>query len=375
VLLAVAAAAVAAVLWSQPTRWMPDGYFYRAQVLRILGADKEEALETVFQGRLTLEDRRAEAGRLPYQRKLSNPEWVRESAQFYERRRVVPLLAAPLDGPLGPSGLRFVSLAGYVLLAPLLYLLLRLWLPLRIAFPAAAAAALAVEPLRTWSSSPLTDSFGLALMTAALACGCLTLTRSPRWLAGWAAAILVLGFTRDLTVVVVGAAALAFLVERTRRTGALAAAGIVAAAPAPLVFGVPLRAAISYPLNGYYPLEHPSWSFIGDRYVDGVQALVKSDLTYLGERPLVALLLVGGTAAIVLLRPPGPARTLVWSAVPAALGYVLLTPNFTHFRLELAFLPFAALGLGAAASRLESLRGAGAPGEERVGEQGRGAAE
>ena len=350
--LVVLAIAVAGVLWTQSTRWMPDGFFYRAQVLRILGAEKEEALETVFNGRLTVEARREEAGRLPYQRKLSNPKWVRESAQFYERRRVVPLLAAPLDGWLGPSGLRFVSLAGYVLLAPLLYLLLRLWFPVRIALPA-AAAALVIEPLRTWSSSPLTDSWGLALMTAALLCGCLTLTRSPRWLAGWAAAILVLGFTRDLTVVVVGAAALAFLVERTRLTAALAATGVVAAAPAPLVFGVPLRAAIAYPLNGYYPVDDPSWSFIADRYFDGVQAVTKSDLSYLGERPLVALVLVAGTAAIALLRPGGPARTFVWCAVPAALGYVLLTPNFTHFRLELAFLPLAALGLGAAATRLE----------------------
>ena len=46
----------------------------------------------------------------------------------------------------------------------------------------------------------------------------------------------------------------------------------------------------------------------------------------------------------------------VWSAVPAALAYLLLTPNYTEFRLELAFLPLAALGLGAAALRLGTLR-------------------
>ncbi len=344
--------AVAALLWTQTTRWMPDGYFYRAQVLRILGAEKEDALRTVFEGRLTLADRRAEAGLPAYQRKLSNPEWVRESAQFYERRRVVPLLAAPLDAWLGPSGLRLVSLAGYVLLAPLLYLLLRLWFPVRIAMPV-AAAALIVEPLRTWSSSPLTDSWGLALLTAALACGCLTLTRDPRWLVGWAAAILALGFTRDLTVIVVGAAVLAFLVHRSRLTGALAGIGVLAALPAPLVFGVPLKAAIAYPLNGYYPVDDPSWSFIADRYVGGVKDVVKSDLSFLAEHPFVALVLVGGTAAIALLRPPGAARTLVWAAVPAALAYVLLTPNDTDFRLELAFLPVAALGVGAAVTRLE----------------------
>ena len=45
--------------------------------------------------------RRPTARRKPslpaYERKLSNPEWVRESAQFYERRWVVPLFAAPFE--------------------------------------------------------------------------------------------------------------------------------------------------------------------------------------------------------------------------------------------------------------------------------------
>ena len=116
--LAVGVCVVAALLWSQPVRWMPDGYFYRALVLRVLGADEQDALQQVFDGPLTAADRAEEADLLPYERKLSNPDWVRESAQFYERRWVVPLLAAPLDDWLGARGLRAVSLAGYVLLAP-----------------------------------------------------------------------------------------------------------------------------------------------------------------------------------------------------------------------------------------------------------------
>jgi hypothetical protein len=345
------ATVVSAVLWTQPTRWMPDGYFYRAQVLRIRGASEEASLRRVFEGRLTAADRRAEANLLPYQRKLSNPEWVRDSVVFYERRRLVPLLAAPLEPWLGPNGLRAVSLAGYVVLAPLLYLLLRLWFSVRISL-IATTAALLFGPLRVWSSSPLTDSWGLALATAALACGCLVLCGRARWLVAWFATILVLGFTRDLTLVITGAAVLAFLVERDRITGALAGLAIVATLPAPLLYGAPLQTAIAYPLNGYYPVSNPSWFFIADRYLNGAKALVKSDLTYLGDHPLVALLLVGGTLAIVFLRPDGPARTLVWSAVPAAVAYLFLAPNYTELRLELVFLPLAALGLGAIAARL-----------------------
>jgi hypothetical protein len=351
VALVALATVVAAVLWSQPTLWKPDGYFYRAQVLRIRGASEEAALRQVFEGRLTETDRRAEAHLLPYQRKLSNPDWVRDSAVFYERRRLVPLLAAPLEPWLGTDGLRAVSLAGYVLLLPLLYLLLRLWLPVRSAF-LASAAMLLLAPLRAWSSSPLTDSWGLALTAAALASGCLVLAGRTRWLLAWFVTILVLGFTRDLTLVVAGAAALAFLIHRSRMTAALAGSAFVAALPAPVLYGAPLQAAIAYPLNGYYPVDDPSWSFISDRYFDGVQALVKSDLNYLADHPLVALLLVGGTLAAALLRPAGPARTLIWSTAPAALAYLFLAPNYTDLRLELAFVPLSALGLGALAARL-----------------------
>ena len=353
--LAVGVCVVAALLWSQPVRWMPDGYFYRALVLRVLGADEQDALQQVFDGPLTAADRAEEADLLPYERKLSNPDWVRESAQFYERRWVVPLLAAPLDDRLGARGLRAVSLAGYVLLAPLLYLLLRLWFPLRLALPAAALALL-VEPLRTWSSSPLTDSWGLAFGTAALVFAVLALTRDARWLAAWAVAVLVLGFTRDLTLVLVGAALLTAILVRSGRALALAGTGFVAALPAPLLFGVPLKAAIAYPLNGYYPVDDPSWSYIADRYVGGAKALAKSDLSYIAHHPVSTAILIAGTLAVALLPPKGAARVFVWSAVPAALAYLFLTPNYTEFRLELAFLPLAALGLGALALRLEGIR-------------------
>ena len=134
---------------------------------------------------------------MPYQRKLGNPERVRDSAQFYERRKLVPLLAVPLDPWLGARGLRAVSLAGYVLLGVALYALLRVWFPLRLALPVAALVLL-LGPVREWSSSPLTDSWGLALATAALVAGGRVLSGHGRWLVAWAALVLALGFTRDL---------------------------------------------------------------------------------------------------------------------------------------------------------------------------------
>jgi hypothetical protein len=347
-------AVVAAVLWTQPVVWKPDGYFYRVQVLRLRGATAEEAQRQVFAGPLTAAARAQEAGLLPYQRKLSNPEWVRESAQFYERRKLVPLLAVPLDPWLGARGLQAVSLAGYVLLGVALYALLRVWFPTRLALPVAALALL-LGPVREWSSSPLTDSWGLALATAALVAGCRVLSGHGRWLVAWAALVLALGFTRDLTLMVVGAAALAAIALRTRTSLALVLTGVVAALPAPALYGAPLKAAIAYPLVGYYPVSDPSWSFIADRYVDGVQALVKSDLGYLTDHPETGLVLVCGTLAVALL-PAHPARALLWGTVPAAAAYLLLAPNYTELRLELVFLPAAALGVAAATDRLEEVR-------------------
>ena len=348
------AAAVAIVLWTQPVRWMPDGYFYRAQVLRLRGATEEEAQRRVFAGPLTAADRAEEADLRPFERKLGNPDWVRESAQFYERRRLVPLLAVPLEPWLGTRGLRAVSLAGYVVLGLALFVLLRLWFPLQLALPVTALLLL-LGPLREWSSSPLTDSWGLALATTALVAGCRVLSGHRRWLLAWTALVLALGFTRDLTLVVAGAAALAAVVQRSRDALLLAGTGAVAALPAPLLYGAPLKAAIAYPLNGYYPLDDPSWSFIADRYVGGLKALVKSDLSYLADHPVTGLVLVGGTLAVALLGRH-PARGLVWGTVPAAAAYLFLTPNYTEFRLELAFLPAAALGLAGAAERLRERR-------------------
>ena len=59
---------------------------------------------------------------------------------------------------------------------------------LRFRLPIAAAIALAtvfLPALTDHSSYPLTDSWGLALETAAIAFGLLVLDRGPRWLIPW----------------------------------------------------------------------------------------------------------------------------------------------------------------------------------------------
>jgi hypothetical protein len=346
------AVAVAVDAWRSPTRWMPDGYFYRAQVLELRGVDKEAALARVFTSPLTAAGRHAEAGLPLYQRKLSNPGWVDGSAQFYERRWLVPAVAAALDPWLELRSLKAASLIGYVAIVPFLFLLLRLWFPPLIA-GLASGAVLLLEPLRVWSASPLTDSWGVALECAAVAAGCLVLARGTRWLAAWVPAVLLLGFTRDATAFVVGAAIVVALLRRDRTAAWLAAAGVAAALPAPLLFGVPLVEAIAYPLNGYYPLPDADWSFVADRWPDGVKTLVREDLEYLRGHVVTAVVVVGGLVSLALFPPTADGRrAFVWAAAAGSLLYLLVTPNDTQFRLELVVVPFVALGLATFADRL-----------------------
>ena len=287
---------------------MPDGYFYRALVLRVLGAESRRPC-----GRCsTARSRRPTAERRPTSCRTSASSAIpagcaraRSSTSAAGSSRCSPRRSTTGSARVGCGRSRSPATSS----------------SLRSSISCcgsgsrsasrcrAAALALLVEPLRAWSSSPLTDSWGLALGTAALVFGCLALTRDARWLAAWAAAVLVLGFTRDLTLVLVGAALLTAFLVRSGRALALAGTGVVAALPAPLLFGAPLKAAIAYPLNGYYPVDDPSWSYIADRYVGGAKALAKSDLSYIAHHPLSTAILIAGTLAVALLPPKGAAAS------------------------------------------------------------------
>ena len=82
-----------------------------------------------------------------------------------------------------------LSLVGYV--AAVLAVFGLLLLRFRLAIAGAVTLATVFLPaLVEHSSYPLTDSWGLALETAALACGLLVLERGSRWLIPWTALIL-----------------------------------------------------------------------------------------------------------------------------------------------------------------------------------------
>jgi len=348
--LVVLASGVAVHEWRSQIQWKPDSLFYRSQVLRLQGVGKETALRRVFEGPLAQQRREQEASLTPAVRKVSNPEWVRYSSRFYERRWVVPLVAEAFDPAVGAKGLLAASLLGYVFLAPFLYLLARLFFGIWTSV-CVTGACLLLQPLRYWAGLPLTDSFGVAFEALALAAGVLVLVRGRRWLALWALAVLGLSFTRDASMIAVGGALVALIVRPSRTTGWLALTGVAASLPAPLAFGAPVREAMAYTLNGFTPPPHASWSFVAHHYLSGAHSLVKNNLDWLGRHPVEAVLLVGGFLAILLLRHRRPGvLPFVYGAAAAAVALDLLQPNYTAFRLELVFVPFVALGLGAAAS-------------------------
>src|SRR5215208_1758199 len=175
VLLAVSALLALGGTLGDPVRWTPDGLFYQARSLEIRGDDADAALEHTFQGPLGAELRARDPQR------SGDPGWVRYNAQFYERRIALPLAAAALDPVAGDRAILDLSAAGYVaaVLAIFGLLLLRFRLPIAAAI---AFATVFLPALMDHSSYPLTDSWGLALETAAIAAGLLVLDRGPRWL-------------------------------------------------------------------------------------------------------------------------------------------------------------------------------------------------
>jgi hypothetical protein len=350
VVVALAGILFVAAHWSDSYQWKPDSLFYEAQLLRIEGTPKNEALRRVFDGPLAAPRVNEELRDTPPARRtVSSPAWVSYSSRFYERRWLVPSLGAAVEPALGTNALRAVSLAGYVLTGLAVFALLRLrFRPWTCAI--VALGTLALEPLRYWSLLPLTDSFGVALETAALATVVLALRRPRPWLPVFAVTMLALSFTRDATIVILAGLAWVALRTRTRAATLTLVTGVVASLPAPLLFGAPARELMAYTLNQFRPPSSPSWGFIRSRYVAGEKGLVKDDLTYLLHHPYVGVFALGGLIALVAIsRLRGDAAvSLLRAGILGAVVLVLLAPNFTALRLELPFVPLAAFGLGLA---------------------------
>jgi hypothetical protein len=348
VLVAAALLAVGGSL-SGPSRWSPDGLFYQARVDQIRGADHGAALARAFQGPLGAELRAVDPDR------SGAPQWVAYNARFYERRLTVPLAAAALEPVAGERAVLDVSLLGYV--AAVLAIFGLLLLRFRLAIATAVALATAFLPALTFHSSfPLTDSWGLALETAALASGLLVLQRGRRWLIPWILAILLLSFTRDSIWIPILAAAGLTLTQRSRLSWMLIGSGIAAALPALIAVQVPLRELLGQMLNDLQPYPDASWGWIAGRYPGAVVELLRADGGFVRDGAWYsALYLAAGVLTLFLLTRGArgsAAATLMKAGTLAGIAYVLVVPVFSAFRLELVLVPFAAFGLALAAERL-----------------------
>jgi hypothetical protein len=339
VVLALVAAGVTAGSWGTTTRWNPDALFYEAQLREVRGADRAEALREVLDSPLA----DGVVG-------VDDPDWVAYNADFYRRRWLVPVLGAAVEPLFGTDSLQFVSLLGFTLIGPAVYLLVRQ----RFRWEVSALAGLAMvllPSLRSWAAQPLTDSVGVALLTLGLLAAVLVLDRGLRWLPLWIGAVLALGFTRDSTIVLVVATAWVLLRERSARAGWLVGAGVLAALPAPALFGASLQRSLAQIVNGFQVPDDTSWGTILRGYPHALWRVATGDFHILTRvTPLSGLLvLVALTAIVVVRRRPDPYFELVRAATVGCVLMLALQPNRTWLRLELVFVPVLAVGVALAA--------------------------
>ena len=353
VLIGILLAATALVTISSttdgPVRWTPDGLFYQARALELRGQDQATALERTFQGPL------GSNLRLTDPEHSGDPSWVTYNAPFYERRVAVPAAAAALEPIAGDRAILDLSIAGYVaaILAIFALLLLRFSLPIATAVTLATSF---LPALTRHSAFPLTDSWGLALETAAFTFAILAIRRGTRWVVPWAAAILVLSFTRDSMWIPILAAGWLAVTLRSRVSWWLAGTGVAAVLPVLLLFSLPTRELLATMLNGAQPVADPSWSFVAQHYPGAIVDLLRADggAVRNGEF-LTALFFLGGLLLLFALARrshEGPVATLLKAGSMAGVAYVLAVPIFSAFRLELVLVPMAAFGLGLGAERL-----------------------
>jgi hypothetical protein len=353
VAVALAALAFVAVHGSleRPVRWSPDGLFYQARLLELRGESRDAAYDRVFEGpmaaRLRVED----------PDHVGDPAWVAYNERFFERRVAVPLAGAALEPVAGERALSIVSIAGFI--AAVLALFGLLLLRFRLPVAAAVAAATALLPrLTDIAPLPLTDTWGLALMTAALGFAVLALDRGPRWVWPWAGAIALLTFTRDSTWIPVLAVAWCAWRLRSRTPVLLVVAGVVAALPAYLMFEAPMRELLAAAVSDMQPRPDESWLWIAQHYPAAIVDHVRSDLGYVRDGAWLsgAYLALGMVLLFAVARGPDPARMLLRAAAVVALLYVLAVPVFSALRIELVFVPAAAFGLAAGLEQLVALQ-------------------
>jgi hypothetical protein len=342
-----------------------DGLFYEVQKLEVEGHDSSEATQQVFSSPLAHEVAGLEDQDV---RRVLDPAWVDYSSQFYRRRWLVPALAATIDPLVGHEtgvALRVASLIGYVLLAPLLFLLLRRRFSPVVSVGVTALCLLA-PPVYRSATGMLVDSWGLALEILAILSVVMVKERGRRWIALWIPCLLALSITRDAGAVVLLAVLCLTVVERRdveklRTNLLLLGTGIAASLPAFLLGGAPVRRNLAYIMNEYMIPPDDSWSYVSSNYLSLLRYTIEGNLKYpLQFNPVLTTVLYGAVAIallgiiVVMLRPSRGDfyGVLAKALIPGCVLLLLIANNPQAYRLELVFLPVCAIGLAFLAQRL-----------------------
>jgi len=357
-LIALAAVVVAIGFATSDAAQGSDALFYEAQTEELEGATAQEGRQEWFSGpeasaAAVDEDEPEDKVR------VLDPDWVEYSAQFYRRRWVVPAMAAAVDPVAGDERLRVVSAAGYLLIGPLLFLLLRLRFSPRTSLLVAAACIL-LPPVIDFCTDRGVDSWGLALEAASMLFLALAVERDLVWVVPFGIAMAVLAFTRDNTLAPLAGIALLLWRQRAdlgarRRNLALTATGLAASLPAPLIFGTPLRDQLAYAIDAFDVPTDTSWGYIVTHYPNAAAHVGYYDLRYVVEHafswvatPFLAVMLAGlaGSLWVLLRHAPreDPYFTLAQGAFLGGLALLIVAVNYQSYRLELIWLPCVAGG-------------------------------
>jgi hypothetical protein len=343
--------------WSRPVYWAdPDSLFYQAQSLELQGHNRWAALDEVFSGPLAQSVR-------AWNVKLTQPPWTHYSSRFYRRRWFTPALGAALAPIFGTRSLLVVSLLGYFAIGVLLYALLRRRFSVATSV-VVTGICLWLPPVRWYAFQPMTDSWGLALLLAALLAAGLVIERGSRWLSLWIAMIALLAITRDETIVAGVAAAWLAVGLRTRRAASLAITGLAVTLAFPLLVGASWRENLAYIENDFRRPHDTSWSYVLGHYWRALHSTLHDDIFHpqLNHWSFAQTVLWYTGCAVVCLalvllllqRRSGPFFTLMCGALLGAAVLIVLSVNYSRFRIELAFVPSIAVGL---ALMIEALAG------------------
>lgn len=343
-----------------------DGLFYEVQAKELQGESRAEAIREIFDSEEAREAARIEDEPVGEFRIL-NPDWQIYSAQFYERRWLVPGLAIVVGAATGEkisTAVKTVSMLGYALIGAVLFGLLRRRFPVGVSLLAAIACML-LPSLYRWSFGQFVDSWGVLLESLGLLALVLVADRGLRWLPLWVASMLALSVTRDATMIL-GIAAAWVAIAQWRDAGTrsrnawILVTGAVAALPALLLGGAPVRENLAYIIDGYNVPHDSSWAFVIDGYAGQLWATIEGNLTYpfgLGAPGLLvgltAVLACAAIALVVVRRPSGdPFWLMAHGAVAGCAVLLLIANNPQGYRLELVLVPAIAAGFALGLSRL-----------------------